>query len=171
MADRLADLLPPLVIVCTPCKRRGSYRVCRLIQRFGPHAGLASVIQALTQSCPHQHRPGERVGNQYTSPGCLAGIELPKSGPPPLRHDTSLSDRRAPHFAVDEWLPGREAIAQELAHVSGLVLARAVYEAAVRLDPHAPITLRRGGHVVARSYEDPPAFLHSGKWEPPKGMG
>lgn len=166
MAGTLAELVPPLVIACTTCKRRGSYRVSRLVQRFGPHASLATVVQALTQSCPHQHRFGARRGNQYASPGCLARVEVGRAEGTALPHATSLSARNGVHFAVDEWLPGREAIAQELAHVTRSALAQEVYRVAVQLDPHAPITLRRGAMVIRKSYDEPPVDLYPGKWEP-----
>lgn len=160
MTGRLSDLLPPLVIACDTCKRRGSYRVCGLIARFGPHARLEEIVQALTQSCPHQHRPGERRGNQYTSPGCLARIEPPRARPlPPPGHHHTLN------HAVDEWLPDRISIAQHLALVTG-PLAVAVYEAAIARDPHGRITLRQGARVIRRSFEEPQQDYPPGKWEP-----
>lgn len=53
--ERLCDLRAErLVILCSPCERRGFYQVNRLRQRFGDHASVLDVYLALTQTCRSQ---------------------------------------------------------------------------------------------------------------------
>jgi hypothetical protein len=73
--ERLCDVRAErLVILCSPCGRRGSYRIDRLRQRFGPHASVLDVYLALTQSCRFQREPGSRTPNVY-GVGCRAKLD------------------------------------------------------------------------------------------------
>ena len=73
--ERLSDIRAErLVILCSPCERRGSYRVARLRQRFGEHASVLDVYLALTQTCRFQREVGSRVPNDY-GVGCRAKFD------------------------------------------------------------------------------------------------
>jgi hypothetical protein len=64
--ERLCDVRAErLVILCSLCNRRGSYRVDRLHQRFGEHASVLDVYLTLTQSCRFQREVGSRTPNVY----------------------------------------------------------------------------------------------------------
>ena len=158
--DRLGALCPPLVVACEPCKRRGSYRTCRLIERFGADASLDDVRRALTRSCRWQRAAGLREGNQYV-PRCMARILPPASSAP--RHDTTLTGREITPYRVDEWLPDGVGIAQELALVSRAHLATLTFEAAVQLDPEGRITLSKGAQRMRATFEVH-QDLHPGRW-------
>ena len=73
-----------LTVVCTQCRRRGSYSVARLAVRFGAEVELDVLLMSLTASCPWQFPPGTRGPRKYQA-RCLAFLaEL--SGPrPPTR--------------------------------------------------------------------------------------
>lgn len=84
--ERLCDVRAErLVILCSPCERRGSYRVDRLCKRFGEHASMLDVYLALTQSCRFQREVGSRTPNVY-GVGCRAKLNtsgsLTKGGLP-----------------------------------------------------------------------------------------
>ena len=52
---RLRDY--PFVVVrfaCRDCPRMGRYRLAVLAERFGAHADLATVLEAISASCPRQ---------------------------------------------------------------------------------------------------------------------
>jgi hypothetical protein len=73
--ERLCDVRAErLVILCSPCGRRGSYRVDRLGQRFGEHASVLDVYLALTQTCRYQREVGSRTPNVY-GVGCRAKLD------------------------------------------------------------------------------------------------
>ena len=64
--ERLCDLRGRrLVVECPPCKRRGTYDLAHLRQRFGEHADLYDVYLRLTKTCGHQQAVGTRQPNQY----------------------------------------------------------------------------------------------------------
>ena len=72
--ERLCDLRGRrLVVECPACKRRGTYDLTRLRQRFGEYADLYDVYLRLTQSCGHQKPVGSRQPNQYGR-SCRAAI-------------------------------------------------------------------------------------------------
>lgn len=78
--ERLCDVRAErLVILCSPCGRRGSYRIDRLRQRFGPHASVLDVYLALTQSCRFQREVGSRTPNVY---GMTCRAKLDTTGGP-----------------------------------------------------------------------------------------
>lgn len=73
--ERLCDVRAErLVILCSPCNRRGSYRVDRLGQRFGAHASVLDVYLALPQTCRYQREVGSRTPNVY-GVGCRAKLD------------------------------------------------------------------------------------------------
>jgi hypothetical protein len=73
--ERLCDVKAErLVILCSPCGRRGSYRVDRLGERFGAHASVLDVYLALTQTCRFQREVGSRTPNVY-GVGCRAKLD------------------------------------------------------------------------------------------------
>lgn len=110
MASTLRSLAPPLVVECTPRGRRGCYLVARLIEGCGADATLDAVLAALTADCRWRRDPRLRQGNQYT-PRCQA--RLLDYGVPPTRRpdDRRLTNGVGASWRIDEWLPGREAIA------------------------------------------------------------
>ena len=76
---RLRDY--PFVVVrvgCRTCPRVGRYRLATLAERFGAHASLADVLQALSANCPRQRpsHPGPACGAYYP--------DLPPRRPPDL---------------------------------------------------------------------------------------
>src|SRR3954470_121355 len=77
---RLRDY--PFVVVrlaCCACPRVGRYRLATLAERFGAHASLADVLQALPASGPRQQR------NPPSEPECGAYyLDLPPRRPPDL---------------------------------------------------------------------------------------
>src|SRR4051812_23429353 len=72
----------PFVVVrlgCRTCPRLGRYRLATLAERFGAHASLADLRQALSASCPRQQcgsHPGPACGAYYP--------DLPPRWPPDL---------------------------------------------------------------------------------------
>jgi hypothetical protein len=65
-------------IACRNCKRRGSYRLARLAERFGADATLDDVLMKLSADC------GLAV-NRSNHPGCrrvyLPDLETPRRQP------------------------------------------------------------------------------------------
>lgn len=147
----LRSLAPPLILACEPCRRRGCYRVAHLMARFGADATLEAVRLALITDCRWHRDPRLRQGNQYV-PRCQARFLDYRIPPNARKDDQRLSLGRGAIWRIDEWLPGREGIARELAHVSDLKLAHRTFDAAVDLDPHAPITLRQGSHLMRETH-------------------
>jgi hypothetical protein len=48
-----------LRVACTKCERSGRYSVARLIERYGPDAGLPDWKDAvITADCPQRAKPG-----------------------------------------------------------------------------------------------------------------
>lgn len=150
---RLGDLWPALVVSCGSCKRRGSWGVCSLLRAYGRDASLESVVAHLTRSCPHRKRPSEYVGNVCSSPRCLAQIERPVL---PVPHDRRLSGYTGSPFKVDLWDDRGSRIMEEIALASRLTLAVEAFEAAVRLEPKANLTLRKDAQVIRKTVEDRP---------------
>ncbi|MBY0260457.1 hypothetical protein [Methylobacterium sp.] len=68
-----------LVILCSPCARRGSYWIDRLRRRFGAHDSVLDVYLALTQSCRFQREVGSRTPNVY---GMTCRAKLDTTGGP-----------------------------------------------------------------------------------------
>lgn len=59
----LQDMPGELVrIQCDACGRWGQYAYARLVERFGPAAGLPDVLSALAGGCPR------RGAGQYSDP-------------------------------------------------------------------------------------------------------
>jgi hypothetical protein len=81
-AGRLRD--DPFVVVrfaCRACSRVGRYRLAVLAERFGADADLATVLAAISASCPRQlgGHPEHRCRTYYP--------DLPPSQPPDLPAD------------------------------------------------------------------------------------
>jgi len=74
----------PFVVVrfaCRDCPRIGRYRLAVLAERFGAEADLATVLEAISASCPRQleSHPGRRCRAYYP--------DLPPPQPPDLPAD------------------------------------------------------------------------------------
>lgn len=80
--ERLCDLRADrLLILCSSCERRGSYRIDRLRQRFGAHTSVLDVYPALTQTCRFQREVGSRMPNVY---GMMCRAKLDTTGGPTM---------------------------------------------------------------------------------------
>lgn len=78
--ERLCDVRAERILVlCSPCGRKGSYRIDRLRKRFGAHASVLDVYLALTQSCRFQREVGSRTPNVY---GMTCRAKLDTTGGP-----------------------------------------------------------------------------------------
>ncbi|KQP29840.1 hypothetical protein ASF49_14230 [Methylobacterium sp. Leaf104] len=78
--ERLCDVQAKrLVVLCSPCGRRGSYGVERLRQRFGAQASMLDVYLTLTQTCRFQREAGSRTPNVY---GLTCRAKLDTTGGP-----------------------------------------------------------------------------------------
>ncbi|WP_244472737.1 hypothetical protein [Methylobacterium sp. Leaf89] len=78
--ERLCDVRAErIVLLCSPCGRRGSYVIERLRQRFGAHASVLDVYLALTQTCRFQREVGSRTPNVY---GITCRAKLDTTGGP-----------------------------------------------------------------------------------------
>ena len=80
--ERLRDY--PFVVVrfaCRDCPRMGRYRLAVLAERFGADAELATVLEAISASCPRQlgSHPGGQCQAYYP--------DLPPTQPPDLPAD------------------------------------------------------------------------------------
>src|SRR3954451_2197166 len=79
---RLRDY--PFVVVrfaCRDCPRMGRYRLAILAERFGADADLATVLEAISASCPRQRE-------SHPGRGCRAYYpDLPPTQPPDLPAD------------------------------------------------------------------------------------
>ena len=79
---RLRDY--PFIVVrfaCRECPRIGRYRLAVLAERFGADADLATVLEAISASCPRQRE-------SHPGRGCRAYYpDLPPTQPPDLPAD------------------------------------------------------------------------------------
>jgi hypothetical protein len=74
----------PYIVVrfaCRECPRIGRYRLAVLAERFGADADLATVLEAISASCPRQRE-------SHPGRGCRAYYpDLPPTQPPDLPAD------------------------------------------------------------------------------------
>lgn len=95
--DRLGDVSSDRVRVeCATCRRRGSYRVSGLIERYSADITHVDLLRLLTASCQFQRTPGAAAPRKYEA-GCMAKLDLPK--PPSLEPPVPPG----PPFTIEVW--------------------------------------------------------------------
>ena len=131
-----------LTIDCTACRRHGSYRLDRLMERHGADISTLDLLRALTASCRHQRAPGSTAARKYESQ-CLATLKLAKG--PDL--DPPVPPGRP--FTIEVW-DDRGRIEARLAVVYPLAAALAAFEVAAEGYPGSEVVLRQLAHVIRR---------------------
>lgn len=63
-------------IACDACRRKGSYRLARLADRFGAEASLDDVLKQLSADCP------KRSLKRYKGEYLVCGVTLPDLASP-----------------------------------------------------------------------------------------
>ena len=71
-------------IDCALCPRKGSYRLARIVARYGPETPMRDVLDALAKDCMWRRSPGSRPAGKY-DPRCGARLTDIDRYPPPLR--------------------------------------------------------------------------------------
>lgn len=141
--DRLGDVSGDRVRVeCTTCRRRGSYRVFGLIERYGADITHVDLLRHLTASCRFQRTPGAAAARKYEA-GCVAKLDLPK----PASLEAPVPPGRP--FTIEVW-DERGRVEMRLAVIYPLDGAVAAYEAVEGAYPNNEITLRQGIRIVRK---------------------
>lgn len=142
-----------LTVDCSACRRHGSYRLDKLMERFGADISTVDLLRALTVSCRHQRGPGAFAARKYEAQ-CLAMLKLPKS--PDL--EPPVPPGRP--FTLEVW-DDRGRLELRLAVIYPIDAAVAAFDVIAANYPCQEVTLRQLAHVIRRRSRpgEPPADL------------
>jgi len=79
---------PMVLVECTPCGRTGRYALARLVERYGPAAGMPDVLDAITADCPRHRRA------RFFDQPCRARFMRPRAAVPGSRPHPEMEEER-----------------------------------------------------------------------------